>query len=242
MTGGIVEAAGLLEHCDFAEQVTAGSDGRSVRPDLVVRLHGGRTVVVDAKAPLEGYLAAMEARDDRGRDASLDQHARHLRAHVDALAAKEYWTAFQPAPDFVVLFVPADPFLDAALRHDPTLMEHAFRRNVVLATPATLVAMLRTVAYSWRQEELARNAVAVHGLARELYARLATLGDHVGRLGTALGGAVTAYNRAVGSLESRVLVSARKLAEMGVADEQLPTPPQIEVAPRQPQAPELLEN
>ncbi|MFC7275659.1 DNA recombination protein RmuC [Paractinoplanes rhizophilus] len=236
----VVEAAGLLEHCDFAEQVTAAVDGQGwVRPDLVVRLHGGRSVVVDAKAPLEGYLAAAEARDERTRDACLDQHARHLRAHVDALSAKEYWTAFEPSPDFVVLFVPADPFLDAALRHDPTLMEHAFRRNVVLATPATLVALLRTVAYSWRQEELARNAAEVHSLARELYARLATLGDHVGKVGTALGGAVTAYNKAVGSLESRVLVSARKLAEMGVAREELPTPPQVEVAPRQPQAPEL---
>ena len=236
----VVEAAGLLEHCDFAEQVTAvDGEGGVVRPDLVVRLHGGRSVVVDAKAPLEGYLAAAEARDERTREACLDQHARHLRGHVDALSAKEYWTAFEPAPDFVVLFVPADPFLDAALRHDPTLMEHAFRRNVVLATPATLVAMLRTVAYSWRQEELARNALEVHALAREMYARLATLGDHVGKLGTALGGAVTAYNKAVGSLESRVLVSARKLAEMGVSREQMPAPPQVEVAPRQPQAPEL---
>ena len=238
----IVEAAGLLEHCDFAEQVTAAAEGQTVRPDLVVRLHGGRTVVVDAKAPLEGYLTAMEARDERTRDASLDQHARHLRGHVDALAAKEYWAAFAPSPDFVVLFVPADPFLDAALQRDPTLMEHGFRRDVVLATPATLIAMLRTVAYSWRQEEMARNAVAVHGLARELYGRLATLGDHVGRVGTALGGAVTAYNKAVGSLESRVLVSARKLAEMGVSNDDLPTPAQVEVAPRQPQAPELLDS
>jgi DNA recombination protein RmuC len=238
----VVEAAGLLEHCDFAEQVTASTDQQGVRPDLVVRLHGGRSVVVDAKAPLEGYLAAAEARDERTRDACLDQHARHLRGHIDALSAKEYWTAFEPSPDFVVLFVPADPFLDAALQRDPTLMEHAFRRNVVLATPATLVAMLRTVAYSWRQEELARNAVAVHALARELYTRLATLGDHVGKLGAALGGAVTAYNKAVGSLESRVLVSARKLAEMGVSREEMPTPPQVEIAPRQPQAPELMED
>ncbi|WP_203786081.1 DNA recombination protein RmuC [Paractinoplanes rishiriensis] len=237
----VVEAAGLLEHCDFAEQVSGTTDRQGVRPDLVVRLHGGRSVVVDAKAPLDAYLSAMEARDERGRDASLGQHARHLRGHVDALAAKEYWTAFEPAPDFVILFVPADPFLDAALQHDPSLMEHAFRRNVVLATPATLVAMLRTVAYSWRQESLTRNAVAVHGLARELYGRLATLGDHVGKLGTALGGAVTAYNRAVGSLESRVLVSARKLSEMGVSDHPLPVPAQVELAPRQPQAPELME-
>ncbi|MFI5932878.1 DNA recombination protein RmuC [Actinoplanes sp. NPDC051494] len=238
----IVEAAGLLEHCDFAEQVTASNDRQGVRPDLVVRLHGGRTVVVDAKAPFDSYLSAMEARDERTRDTHLDQHARVVRGHVDALSAKAYWTAFDQSPDFVVLFVPADPFLDAALQRDPTLMEHAFTRNVVLATPATLIALLRTVAYSWRQEALAQNALAVHSLARELYGRLATLGDHVGKLGASLGGAVTAYNRAVGSLESRVLVSARKLAEMGVSDDELPVPAQVELTPRQPQAPELMDN
>jgi DNA recombination protein RmuC len=238
----VVEAAGMLEHCDFAEQVTAATDTQVVRPDLVVRLHGGRSVVVDAKAPLEAYLSALECREERARDAQLDQHARHLRGHVDALAAKSYWTAFDQSPEFVVLFVPADPFLDAALQRDPTLLEHAFARNVVLATPATLVALLRTVAYTWRQEALARNAVAVHTVARDLYARLATLGDHVGRLGGALGGAVSAYNRAVGALESRVLVSARKLAEMGVSRDELPTPAQVEVTPRQPQAPELLDS
>jgi DNA recombination protein RmuC len=237
----IVEAAGLLEHCDFAEQVTATTDNQGVRPDMVVRLHGGRTVVVDAKAPFDSYLSAMEARDERTRDTHLDQHARVLRGHVDALSAKAYWTAFAQTPDFVVLFVPADPFLDAALQRDPSLLEHAFTRNVVLATPATLIALLRTVAFSWRQEALARNAVAVHELARELYGRLATLGDHVGKLGSSLSGAVTAYNKAVGSLESRVLVSARKLAEMGVSDDELPVPAQIEIAPRQPQAPELLD-
>jgi len=238
----IVEAAGMLEHCDFAEQVTAATtDQRVVRPDLVVRLHGGRSVVVDAKVPFEAYLTAMEARDERGRDTHLDAHARHLRAHIDALAAKAYWAAFDQSPEFVVLFVPADPFLDVALQRDPTLLEHAFTRNVVLATPATLVALLRTVAYAWRQAALASNAVAVHSLARELHGRLATLGEHVGRLGSALGGAVTAYNRAVGSLESRVLVSARKLAELGVSDEELAPPAQVELAPRQPQAPELSE-
>ncbi|MGC5029875.1 DNA recombination protein RmuC [Micromonospora sp. DT229] len=236
----IVEAAGMLEHCDFSEQVTAATDQQTVRPDLVVRLHGGRTVVVDAKAPFDAYLTAMEARDERSRDTQLDAHARHLRAHVDALAAKSYWTAFESTPEFVVLFLPADPFLDVALQRDPTLLEHAFARNVVLATPATLVAMLRTVAWSWRQEQLARNAVAVHSLARELYGRLSTLGDHVGKLGASLGSAVTAYNRAVGSLEARVLVSARKLAELGVSDQELSTPAQVELAPRQPQAPELL--
>jgi DNA recombination protein RmuC len=235
----IVEAAGLLEHCDFLEQVTGTTDHQGVRPDMLVRLHGGRSVVVDAKAPFDSYLSAMEARDERTRDGHLDQHARVLRGHVDALAAKAYWTAFPQTPDFVVLFVPADPFLDAALQRDATLLEHAFSRNVVLATPATLVALLRTVAYSWRQEALAQNAVAVHELARELYGRLGTLGEHVGKLGSSLSGAVTAYNKAVGSLESRVLVSARKLADMGLSDDELETPAQIEIAPRQPQAPEL---
>ncbi|HEX5741050.1 MAG TPA: DNA recombination protein RmuC, partial [Pilimelia sp.] len=235
----IVEAAGMVEHCDFAEQVSGSTDDAAVRPDLVVRLHGGRSVVVDAKAPFEGYLSAMEARDEKTRDRHLDAHARHLRAHVDALGAKAYWAAFAPAPEFVVLFVPADPFLDVALQRDPTLLEHAFARDVVVATPATLVALLRTVAYTWRQEALARNAQAVHTLARELYARLGTLGEHVGKLGGALGGAVSAYNRAVGSLESRVLVSARKLADLGVSDTELPLAAPLEVAPRQPQAPEL---
>ncbi|GAB2926891.1 DNA recombination protein RmuC [Micromonospora polyrhachis] len=237
----IVEAAGLLEHCDFDEQVTAATDHQGVRPDLVVRLHGGRSVVVDAKAPFDAYLTAMEARDERGRDSQLDAHARHLRAHVDSLAGKSYWAAFEQTPEFVVLFVPADPFLDVALQRDPTLLEYAFARNVVLATPATLVALLRTVAYTWRQEALARNAVAVHTLARELYGRLSTLGEHVSKLGGALGGAVTAYNKAVGSLEARVLVSARKLADLGVSGDHLSTPAQVEVTPRQPQAPELVD-
>lgn len=235
----VVEAAGLLEHCDFTEQVTATAGHRVVRPDLVVRLHGGRSVVVDAKAPFDAYLSAMEARDERTRDSQLDAHARHLRGHVEALAAKAYWAAFEQTPEFVVLFVPADTFLDAALQREPTLLEYAFARNIVLATPATLVAMLRTIAYAWRQEALAHNAHAVHALARELYSRLSTMGDHVTRLGTALGGAVTAYNKAVGSLEARVLVSARKLAEMGVSHEALPTPEQLEAIPRQPAAPEL---
>jgi DNA recombination protein RmuC len=237
----IVEAAGMLPNCDFAEQVSAATERGGVRPDLVVRLTDGRCVVVDAKAPFDAYLTAMEARDERARDADLDRHARHLRSHVDALAAKSYWTAFDQSPEFVVLFVPADPFLDVALQRDATLLEHAFSRNVVLATPATLIALLRTIAYSWRQEALARNATTVHALGRDLYARLSTMGDHLAKLGASLGGAVTAYNKAMGSLESRVLVSARRLAELGVSDEELTTPAQLEVAPRVPQSPELTE-
>ncbi|MFG2037387.1 DNA recombination protein RmuC [Dactylosporangium sp. NPDC048998] len=238
----VVEAAGMLEHCDFEEQVTAATDAGVVRPDLIVRLHGGRQVVVDAKAPLEGYLSALEAPDEQTRTARLTQHARHLRAHVDALSAKSYWSAFEPAPEFVVLFVPADTFLDAALQHDPALLEHAFARNVVLATPATLVALLRTIAYAWRQDSLTSNALAVHQTGRELYARLSTMGEHLSKVGTSLSTAVSSYNRAVGSLEARVLVSARKLADLGLSADDLPPPPQVETTPRQLQAPELVDS
>lgn len=238
----IVEAAGMLAHCDFSEQVTAVTDAGGIRPDMVVRLHGGRQVVIDAKAPFEAYLSAMEARDDATRNAQLAAHAKHVRAHVDALSAKSYWAAFEPTPEFVVLFLPADPFLDVALQRDPTLLEHAFTHNVVLATPATLVALLRTIAYAWRQESLARNALAVHTLGKELYTRLSTMGDHLAKVGTSLSGAVTSYNKAIGSLEARVLVSARRLGDLGVSSDELSAPGQVEVTPRQLQAPELVDS
>jgi DNA recombination protein RmuC len=237
----VVEAAGMVEHCDFSEQVSAATDEGGIRPDMLIRLAGGRHVVVDAKAPLDAYLTAMEARDERARDAQLDLHAKHLRGHVEALSAKAYWAAFESTPEFVVLFVPADTFLDAALQRDPTLLEHAFTRDVVVATPATLVALLRTVAYVWRQESLAKNAVQIHALGREMYARLSTMGGHLTRLGASLGTAVGAYNKAVGSLEARVLVSARKFAELGISDDPIDPPEQVELAPRQLQSPELVE-
>nr|WP_027342666.1 DNA recombination protein RmuC [Hamadaea tsunoensis] len=235
----IVEAAGMLEHCDFAEQVTASTDNGVVRPDLVVTLHGGRTVVVDAKAPFDAYLTAMEARDGRLRDTHLDSHARALRSHVDALSGKAYWQAFTQTPEFVVLFVPADPFLDAALQRDPTLLEYAFARDIVLATPATLVALLRTIAYSWRSEALTRDALKVQELAKRLYTRIGTLGGHLTKLGSSLKASVDAYNSTVGSLERQTLVTARQLAELGVADAPLPEIAVVELAPRQLQAPEL---
>jgi DNA recombination protein RmuC len=230
----IVEASGMLAHCDFAEQVTIPGEDGAGRPDLVVSLHGGRHLVVDAKVPLDAYLSAMEAKEDRARDTLLDAHARALRAHVDALAAKRYWAGLPQTPEFVVLFVPADPFLDAALSRDATMLEHAFSRNVVIATPATLVALLRTVAFAWRQESLAHNALQVHQIGRELYGRIAGLTEHLSRLGTSLGGAVNAYNRAVGALETRVLVSARRLAQLGVAGEDVANPGPVEIVPRQP--------
>jgi len=235
----IVEAAGMLEHCDFTEQATARTDGGGIRPDLLVRLSGGRYVVVDAKAPFDAYLSAMETRDERTRTEFLRGHAKAVRSHIDALSAKAYWEGFPSTPEFVVLFMPADPFLDAALQHDPTLLEHAFSRDVVLATPATLIALLRTIAYAWRQESLASNALAVHALGRDLYGRLSTMGGYLTKLGASLGSAVTAYNRAVGSLESRVMVSARKLAELGVSGDVLEEAAQLEVTPRQLQSPEF---
>ncbi|MGH4024055.1 MAG: DNA recombination protein RmuC, partial [Pseudonocardiaceae bacterium] len=239
----IVELAGMVEHCDFSRQVTAtdagGDDDALVRPDLIVRLAGGKQVVLDAKVPFGAYLEAVDATDpDRRRD-RLVAHARHLRAHVDSLAHKSYWQRFESTPEFVVLFVPGDPFLEAALQADPALLEHAFERNVVVATPTTLIALLRTVAYTWRQEALARNAARVHDLGRELHSRLATMGGHVARLGKQLGGAVDAYNNTVRSLESRVLVTARRFTELEVVSEELDAPEQVERTPRAVQAGEL---
>jgi DNA recombination protein RmuC len=236
----VVEAAGMLEHCDFDEQVTVSGDDGGLRPDLVVRLAGGKHVVVDAKVPFAAYLEAMEARDDQTRAARLKAHARHLREHIDALAGKEYWRHLQPSPEFVVMFVPADAFLNAALAEDPTLQEHAFGRGVVVATPATLIALLRTVAYTWRQEALAANAQDVLKLGRELHGRLATMGGHVAKLGNQLGSAVKTYNDTVGSLEGRVLVTARKFADLKVTDDELSAPAQVEATTRAVQAAELV--
>lgn len=214
----VVEAAGMTEHVDFTTQLSVtDGDGVMQRPDLVVHLTGGKQVVVDSKVAFNAYLEAMQASDEATRDRRFAAHARHLRAHIDALSAKAYWERFTPSPEFVVCFVPADAFLDAALRADASLLEHAFARNVVLATPTTLVALLRTVAYTWRQAALAENAEQVHELGRELYQRLATMGRHVDRLGKSLGSAVGAYNDTVGSLESRVLTQARRMHDLGVA-------------------------
>lgn len=236
----VVELAGMVEHCDFSTQVSAPGEDGGVRPDMVVRLAGGKQVVVDAKVPFAAYLQAVESRDADVHADRLAAHARQLRAHVDQLAAKAYWESFDPSPEFVVLFVPGDPFLEAALQADPALLEHAFGRNVVLATPTTLIALLRTVAYGWRQEALARNAAQVHRLGRELHGRLATMGTHVAKLGRSLDSAVDSYNRTVSSLEARVLVTARRFTELQVADDELATPDLVEVGPRGISAPELV--
>jgi DNA recombination protein RmuC len=236
----VVEAAGMLPHVDFAEQDQVRTDDGLLRPDMVVHLAGGKRVVVDAKVPFLGFLEAVEATDPAERERRLAAHARHLRAHVDQLAAKRYWDQFSPAPEFVVMFVPAEAFLHAAIDVDPAIVERAFEKDVVIATPMTLLALLRTVAYAWRQDALASNAQAVLDLGKELHGRIATLGGHLSKVGRAIDSAATAYNQSVASLESRVLVSARKFADLRVVDAGLDTPPSVERRLSVVTAPELV--
>ncbi len=236
----VVEAAGMLPHVDFVEQSQVSTDEGALRPDLVVRLAGGKQVVVDSKVAFLGFLEAAQAPDEGTRAARLDDHARHVRRHVDQLAAKRYWDQFAPAPEFVVMFVPADAFWLAALDADPALAEYAFERHVVVATPSTLLALLRTVAYAWKQDALATNAQNVLSLGKELHGRLSTMGGHLTRLGRALEGAASAYNQAVGSLETRVLVSARRFADLGVVEGELAAPAPVDPRLSMVSAPELV--
>jgi DNA recombination protein RmuC len=235
----VVELAGMSARCDFDEQVGVTTDEGAVRPDMVVRLAGGKNIVVDSKVSLAAYLEAAEAADESLRSARLGAHARHLREHVERLAAKAYWTALSPAPEFVVLFIPGEAFLAPALEHDPGLLEYAMGHKVHIATPTTLVTMLRTAQYAWQQTALSENARAVFEIGRELYDRIAGMGKHVDRLGRALTNAVSTYNQAVGSLESRVLVSARRLNQLGVVDGELDAPGLVEETTRALSAPEL---
>src|SRR5271165_5944218 len=235
----VVELAGMSDKCDFDEQVTVTTADGALRPDMVIRLAGGKNIVVDSKVSLAAYLEAAEAAAEDIRETRLGAHARHLRDHVDRLAAKAYWTALSPSPEFVILFIPGEAFLAPALEHDPALLEYAMAHKVHIATPTTLVTMLRTAQYAWQQEALSDNARAVFDLGRELYERIAGLGRHVDGLGKALTAAVSTYNRAVGSLESRVLVSARKLNELGLVDGELVQPRPVEETIRALSAPEL---
>lgn len=227
----VAELAGMLEHCDFDEQASiAGADGM-LRPDVVVHLSGDRHIVVDAKVPLAGYLDALAASDANGRAAGMTAQARQLRTHVDALAGKQYWQHVGDSPELVVMFVPSESALCAALEHDPALLEHAFSRSVVVATPSTLIALLRTVALGWRHEALNDNARLLHETGQQLYGRLATFASHLARVGSGLQTAVGAYNQAVGSWESRVMVSARRFEQLPVGDA-CPDPGAVEVGVR----------
>ncbi len=235
----VVEMAGMLAHCDFVEQTSVrGDDGGRLRPDVVVRLPGGKQVVVDAKAPLQAYLDALEAKDEDTRRAFLADHARQIRDHIAKLSAKSYWSQFEQTPEFVVLFIPGETFFSAALEHDPTLIEEGVNQQVILATPTTLIALLRAVAYGWNQEKVAESARAVSELGRELYKRLATLTDHFSKVGRGLETAVRAYNDSVGSFERSVLPGARKLKDHGVSPpSELAELKEIEIAARSIKAP-----
>jgi DNA recombination protein RmuC len=240
----VVDFAGMIEHCDFAEQHTVTRSDGLMRPDLVVRLAGGKHVVVDAKVSIIGFLDAMgvdgaEA-GSPSRAEHLRRHARHLRDHIDHLGAKAYWDLLPNTPEFVVMFVPAETFLNAALEQDPSLLQRAFEKNVVIATPATLIALLRTVGYTWRQEALAENAHEVLTLGRELYARLSTMGNHVSKLGSRLNSAVQSYNDTVASLETRVFTTARRLVDLKVTNDELEAPKPIELVTRKLQKSELV--
>lgn len=236
----VVELAGMSSRCDFDEQVGVSTADGALRPDMVIRLAGGKNIVVDSKVSLAAYLEAAGSADDAVREARLNAHARHLRAHVDQLGAKAYWSALPETPEFVILFIPGEAFLAPALERDQELLEHALARRVHIATPTTLVSMLRTAQYAWQQQALSENARAVFELGRELHERLAGMGRHVDRVGKSLTAAVGAYNQAVGSLETRVLVSARRLASLGIVSAELPAPAVVEETARTLSAPELV--
>ena len=212
----LVELAGMVEHCDFQEQVHTVSEGQIIRPDMVVRMPDRRELVVDVKTPLDAYLEAVEAKDDAQRKLGLERHAKNVHAHIRMLASKAYWDQFEESPEFVILFIPGDQFLSAALNEKPDLIEYALSKQIILATPTSFVALLKAVAYGWRQLSLAENAREIRTLAEDLYGRLASFVGHMNTMGRQLARSVEHYNKAVGSLERSVLPGARKFVELGV--------------------------
>ncbi len=212
----LAELSGMVEHCDFVEQVVVQGEDGALRPDMIVSMPDGRQIVVDVKTPLDAYLSAVEATNDEDRALAIRRHAQAVVERVRQLSSKAYWSQFEHSPDFVVLFIPGDQFLAAAVGEIPTLLEDSIRQHVIIATPTSFVALLKAVAYGWRQNALAENAARIQELAEDLYKRLATFGEHMGRIGRSLGQSVDAYNSAVGSLERQVLPGARKFTELGL--------------------------
>jgi DNA recombination protein RmuC len=240
----VLEMSGLSPHADFTEQTSVdGETGNKLRPDVIINLPGGRCIVVDSKVALSAYLDAMDATDEAAREALMKKHVQELRGHVKNLASKDYWKYVPETADFVVLFVPGENFLAAAAERDPNLFEDAFQSKVIITTPATMVALAKSVAYGWRQEQSAKNAKDIAELGRELYRRMAIMSDHLGKVGDSIGKSVKSYNDLVGSVESRVLPQARKFKELGAGDAgiDVAAPAQIEIAPRQLAPPEQLE-
>jgi DNA recombination protein RmuC len=239
----VAELAGMLEYCDFELEVHTTTESGNLRPDMIVRLPGGKNIVVDAKTPLDAYLDACQATDDTVREAALVRHAAQVRTHLRQLGQKSYFENFQPSPEFVVLFLPGEMYFSAALEKDPVLIEAGVNERVIIATPTTLIALLRSVAYGWRQESLAKNAREISDLGRLLYDRLSVLGAHFEKMGRSLGQSVNHYNAALNSLESRVLVSARKFKELGASNEEgeIEELNMVDQVPRLPQALELAE-
>lgn len=236
-----VEMAGMLDHCDFIEQQSTTTEDGRLRPDLMVKLPGGKQIIIDATAHVAAYLEAAESADDDSRQLHLARHAQQVRAHMTALGRKAYWDSFNPTPELVIMLLPSEMFFSAALQADPGLIEFGVNEKVVSATPTTLISLLRAVAYGWRQEALALNAQEVAQLGKQLFERISTLAAHWSDVGHRLGKAVDAYNKSVVTLESRVLVSARRFADLKVADRSIDTAQPCENVPRMLQAPELLE-